>query len=241
MDNTMEALLAQWEAQREIKNLMGRFTRCLLHRTAGEIPGRFWSSREDISLGTNEGWYLGQRSVARYFDHFDTVTALTDGIMKALFPEIPPEQYGIGYLDMKSLSTDLVEVAGDGNSAKGMWGCAGQKVEYTAAGPVTFLTYGTYAVDFVQENGQFRILHMQYLEELCHRQGEKWWEPEAPLPEHPAFRPVKDCLPPEPDVPVRLWEGYHPERKRPLLPRLPEKYETLEETFSYGPSEEVWL
>lgn len=241
MEHTMEALLSQWEAQREIKNLMGRLTRCFLHRTTGEIPDRFWSRREDISLGTNDGWYLGKTSVARYFEHFDKVTACTDRIMKELFPEIPRDQYGIGYLDMQSLSTDLVEVAGDGNSAKGMWGCAGQKVEYTTAGPVTFLTYGTFAVDFVLEDGQFRILHMQHLEEICHRQGEKWWEPETPLPEHPGFSVLKDCQMPEPDVPLPLWEGYHPSRKRPMLPPLPEKYETLTETFSYGPSEEVWL
>lgn len=231
----------RWEAQREIKNLMGRYTRALLHKEEGQIPARFWSRREDVCLGLNEGWYCGQESLNGYYSYFVQVRETTDAIMKGLFPQISPESEGIGYLEMKSLSTDLVEVAGDGQSARGMWNCAGQKVEYTAAGPVTYLTYGTYAVDFVLEEEGFRILHMQYLEEICHPQGEKWWQEERKRPAMTEFAPLEELEPPKPDVPQQLWEKYSSQRKLPKLPSLPEPYETLEDTETYGISREVWL
>lgn len=241
MNPVLEKRLFQWECQREIKNLMGRYTRALLHKEEQTIPEQFWSSREDITLGINEGWYCGQKSIGSYYKYFSQVTSTTDAIMKKLFPQISPEAHGIGYLEMKSLSGDLVEVSGDGLSAKGMWNCAGQKVEYTLAGPMTFLTYGTYAVDFVREAEGFRILNMQYLEEICHPQGEKWWQPPAQRPEMDAFAALRSMTPPAPDIPEQLWQRYDPERKMAALPPMPEPYETFSDTFSYGISQEVWL
>lgn len=240
MENCMTAV-ARWEAQRQVKNLMGRYTRALLHKEEGEIVSRFWSRREDVCLGLNAGWYCGRESLRGYYDHYALVTETTDAIMKRLFPQISPESKGIGYLEMKSLSSDLVEVAGDGQSARGMWNCAGQKVAYTAAGPVTYLTYGTYAVDFVLEEDGFRILNMQYLEEICHPQGEKWWQEEIARPAMAEFAPLEGLECPAPDVPQPLWEKYSVTRKQPLLPALPEPYETLEDTDTYGISQEVWL
>lgn len=240
MENCMTAV-ARWEAQREIKNLMGRYTRALLHKEEGSIVSRFWSNREDVCLGVNDGWYCGRGSLQAYYDYFETLTETTDAIMKKLFPQIAPDARGVGYLEMKSLSTDLVEVAGDGESAKGMWNCAGQKVEFTQAGPVTYLTYGTYAVDFVREDGAFRILNMQYLEEIKHPQGEKWWKEETVRPAMPEFAVLKELECPRPNVPQLLWENYDTARILPKLPPLPEPYETFGETFSYGIFQEVWV
>lgn len=238
---TDQQLVGIWEDQREIKNLMGRYTRALLHKEEEEILGRFWSRREDISLGLNDGWYLGRDSIGGYYQYFAEKTALTDRLVKARFHGVKEiqEGKGIGYLPMKALSTDLVEVSGDGKTAKGMWGCSGQKTEFTPAGPVTYLTFGTYAVDFVREDGEFKVLHMQYLEEICHPQGEKWWEPEQVRPELPEFAELKESIPPEPDVKMVLWEKFRPGRGLRKLPQLPEPYETYSETFSYGYPGEV--
>ncbi len=231
-----EALVSIWEDQREIKNLMGRYTRALLHKEEEEIPERFWSSREDISLGVNGGWYLGRKSVGKYYQYFSDKMALTDSLVASRFGGLKELQgaKGIGYLEMKALSTDLVEIAGDGKTAKGMWTCSGQVPEFTASGPVTHLTFGTYAVDFIREDGTFKIWHMQYLEEINHPQGEKWWESVRQRPELPEFQTLKDIQPPKPDVETVLWEKWFPGRGICELPPMPEAYETFEETFSYG-------
>ena len=236
-----EKRISRWEDQREIKNLMGRFTRALLHKEEREILTRFWSSREDICLGLNDGWYLGRESVGGYYAYLAEKMALSDELIKARFHGLAELQNakGIGYLEMKALSTDLVEVAEDGCTAKGMWGCSGQLPEFTTSGPVTNLTFGTYAVDFVREDGEFKILHMQYLEEIHHPQGEKWWQPEQQRPELPEFAQMEGVVLPEFDVNVKLWEIFQSGRGiHPMLPP-PEPYDTFANTFSYGYSGEV--
>ena len=53
---TTEQLVQRWEDQRNIKNLMGKYCNIVILNREGEIPERFWSAREDISLGFNEGF-----------------------------------------------------------------------------------------------------------------------------------------------------------------------------------------
>ena len=43
-------LVQRWEDQRNIKNLMGKYCNIVILNRRGEIPERFWSAREDISL-----------------------------------------------------------------------------------------------------------------------------------------------------------------------------------------------
>lgn len=236
-----EKQIEQWEAQREIKNLMGRYTRALLHKEEGTILERFWSKREDISLGCNEGWYLGRDSIGAYYKLMEEKMELTDELVKARFHGLPEVQAarGIGYLPMYALSSDLVEVAEDGASAKGIWSVSGQDTEYDVSGPVTKLLFGTIAGDFVREEGEFRILHLVYFEEIRHPQGEKWWEEPKKRQSLPEFEALKQEKSIEPDVKISLYEKWRPGRGLAQTIPLPEPYDTLEHTFSYGYTGEV--
>ena len=236
-----ERLVALWEDRQAIRNLMGRYVRALLHKEEGSVTEAFWSSRDDVALGLSDGWYLGRESLKDYYGHFEKVTTLTDEIMKGLFPEKTESGRGFGYLELKALSTDVIEVAGDRETAKAMWNSAGQKAVFTAAGPVTYLTYGTFAADLVREDGLWKLWHLKYLEEISHPQGEKWWEEAKKRPEMTEFSTLSALTPRLPDIPQILFEGYDPQRELPMLPPLPEKYETFNETFTYGPVGEVWL
>lgn len=231
-----EKQIERWEAQREIKNLMGRYVRALLHKEEGSILHRFWSHREDISLGRNEGWYLGRDSIENWYRQLEKRMEQTDQCMKKRFGGVQEVQQGrgIGYLPMQALSSDLVELAQDGESARGMWACSGQDTEFTTAGPVTMLTFGTYGVDFVREEDGFRILHMQYLEEIRHPQGEKWWNPPEKRPPMPEFADLAGWAMPEPDVKTTLYTKWEKGRKPRLMLALPEPYDTLTDTISYG-------
>ena len=53
---TSQQLVGIWEDQRELKNLMGKLCYTILLKQEDQMLSRFWSTREDISLGTNEGW-----------------------------------------------------------------------------------------------------------------------------------------------------------------------------------------
>lgn len=237
-------LVGIWEDQRDIKNLMGRFTRCLMHKEEGEIFDRFWSSRDDICLGVNDGWYCGSDSIKRYYRAAEEKRRITDRIIRNRFPavmrELPEAAYGFGYMELKSLSSDLVVIAEDGATAQGMWQCAGEMVEFSEVGPVSYLTFGTYAVDFIRENDQWRIWHMRYMEEIKHPQGEKWWEPAKVRTAFPEFAELAEFEMPAPDQREILWQYFTLDRAPQTLPHLPHEYASFHDNISYGIRKEAF-
>ena len=153
---TTEQLVQRWEDQRNIKNLMGKYCNIVILNREGEIPERFWSAREDISLGFNEGFYVGQTAVNGYYAAVKRRNLLVAQLLQKRFPEqlggkSDEEIYGIGPFKVKPLSSPLIEVAGDGETAKGLWTCQGAHNEVGTSGPVANWTWGYFAVDFIRE------------------------------------------------------------------------------------------
>ncbi|MCD7846252.1 MAG: nuclear transport factor 2 family protein [Oscillospiraceae bacterium] len=241
--HSREQTLNRWEELREIKNLIGRFSMDLFHKNEDSIFREYWSCSDQVCLGVNNGWYLGAESVASHFQSLADRTACADLIIRTRFPSLTehlsPQEKGLGSMDVYSLSTDLVTIAEDEQTAKGMWTCAGQKVEYSAAGPYGQWFFGIFAVDFINENNSWKIWHMQYLEEIKTPQGKTWWEEAQTEVSIPDFAPLKSKVPPSPDVEVCLCEYYGSKRPFPKYPLPPEQYSTFSETFSYGFSQEV--
>ena len=66
---TSEQLVGIFEDQRDLKNLMGKLCYTILLKQEDQMLSRFWSAREDICLGTNQGWYLGREAVGGYLRH----------------------------------------------------------------------------------------------------------------------------------------------------------------------------
>ena len=62
------ALLERLEWRREIRNVMGRISHDYAVKQEGEVYRRYFSRREDVTLGLNEGGYRGAEAVAGYFD-----------------------------------------------------------------------------------------------------------------------------------------------------------------------------
>lgn len=239
-----EALVGRWEERREIKNLMGRYAVSFLLKKEKTMFVDFWSSREDVSMGLNNGWYVGQEAISGWFATIDKNTALKAKLLKADLPEQLGDQdeqalYGIGDFDVKPLGTPVIELADDLQTAKGIWYSQGSKADVTEAGPVSYWTFGVFAVDFIYEDGTWKIWHLQYLEDIKCLCGQSWAKPQTPFPALPAYAALKDAALPEPTVKVTLREYYSPNRPMAKLPRLPEPYPTFADTFSYGYEKEV--
>lgn len=239
-----EELIGIWEERREIKNLMGRYAVSFLLKKEKTMFQDFWSSREDISMGLNDGWYVGREDVSEWFAAIDRATALKAKLLKEDLPdklanEDDAKLYGIGDFDVKPLGTPVIELADDLKTAKGVWYSQGSKADVTESGPVSYWTFGVFAVDFVNENGAWKIWHLQYLEDIKCLCGQSWAEPEKPFPELPAYAALGDCKLPEPTVKVKLREYYTPSRPLAKLPPLPVPYSTFAETFSYGYEKEA--
>ena len=124
--NQTEQLVQQWEDQRTIKNLMGKYVNLVLLNREQEILSRFWSAGDDLCLGFNDGYYVGRRAVEDYYRAVEARNLLVAKTLQKKFPQqlgdkSDQEIYGIGPFKVEPLYSPLIEVAGDGQTAKGLW------------------------------------------------------------------------------------------------------------------------
>lgn len=125
-NRSVEDLVGRWEERREIKNLMGRYAVSFLLKKEATMFADFWSRREDVSMGLNNGWYLGPDAISAWFSAIDQATALKAKLLQADLPDKLGDQdlaslYGIGDFDVKPLGTPVIELAEDLQTAKGIW------------------------------------------------------------------------------------------------------------------------
>lgn len=236
---TSEQLVGIFEDQRDIKNLMGKVCNTILLKREREMVESFWSSREDICLGTNQGYYNGAKAVKGYYQAVHDHTVEATEFLKKAFPDrmgklTEREQFGAGSMDVKPMDTAVVEIAEDGETAKGIWYSRGTYNDITPQGPVAFWDYAVFACDFVREDGTWKIWHMLRLSDIVVPGGKSWGVQYEPYPDLPEFQGAKPFQPPAPNVPKALFTAYYPGRPFSPLPEPPVPYRTFSETFSYG-------
>lgn len=239
-----EQLVGIFEDQRDLKNLMGKVCYTILLKQEDKMVERFWSAREDICLGVNRGYYVGREAVKGYYDAVYRHTVSCTEFLKKAFPDrmeklSPEEQFGAGSMDVKPMDTAVVEVAGDGETARGIWYSRGTYNDITPQGPVAFWDFAVFACDFVREDGGWKILHMLWLSDIVVPGGKSWGEEYEPYPDLPEFAGAKGFEAPVPTVQKTLHEAYYPGRPFMPLPEPPVPYETFAETFSYGYEKEA--
>ena len=236
----IEHLVERWEDRRDVKNQMGKFVHYLLLKKEADIVDDLWSKREDICYGVNTGWYAGREEVKNYFGWFPGYTKKVAAALKAKFPEklegkTDEEIFGIGLMELKSVSNYVIEVAEDGETAKAYCCIFGFNTTVDTRGPISNWILGTVCFDFVYEDGAWKILHMQYLEDINKAAGTDWGarEPKT-FPDLNEFECLRGESAPEPSVRTVLHESYSGTRKATKLPPLPVPYRTFADTFSYG-------
>ncbi len=238
MQSNIEYLVERWEDQRTVKNLMGKYVNCLLLNRQGEIFDAFFSSREDVCLTFNDGSYIGAEAVKRYYDAVVERNRLSAKLLQDRLPEklggrSEDEIYGIGPFQVKPLTAPVVEVAEDGQTAKGLWFCLGCSAEVTSRGPEANWTWGYFAGDFVYED-DWKIWHLQYLNDVDSLCGQSWGREITPYPELPEFAALKDFAYPPYTLAENVRALYSVDRPLTAAPRIPEPYDTFANTFSYG-------
>jgi hypothetical protein len=186
-----------------------------------------------------------------------------DAIVKA-YPEIKniPENRGVGHeWAMHTQTTPIIEIAGDGQTAKGVWYSPGIGLFPKVGNDGSVIVRGTffwemYGVDFAKEDGKWKIWHLQTFYDytpslpssMTERLGKGPSTGSAPAGGAKAGAQPKEAAPvvesmeaqsvqtlPEGYIknPVK-YENWSPTRKPQMdNPRLPESYYTFSETFSY--------
>ena len=148
-------------------------------------------------------------------------------------------------------TTPVIEIAGDGKTAKGIWYSPGVVMNFTGqkdkdGNPLAQGTWfwEKYGADFVKEDGKWKIWHIQMYYEFTPPVGfeSKWTNPnttrgamreaaEQSDEEQVASMGMQlpDATRPNPN-PYAEWG---PERVNEIRPELPVPYYTFSETFSY--------
>lgn len=236
-----EELADRWMDLRDIQNLMGKYVYYKQLKDETKLVSDFWSKRDDITLGVNNGYYKGEEAIRGYYNAVDTNTRIRTEHMKNLFPKhfkdkTLEEMHGVGSIEVDALTTCVLELSEDGETAKGLWYVLGEDTNIHPEGPYSYLAYGYIAGDFVREGDDWKVWHLLDIEDLNTPVGFNWTKPiEAPeiLPE---FAALKDKLieMPEPTVKTQVHKAYRVDRPTAPLVRIPEPYVSFKDTFSYG-------
>jgi len=240
MNYSTEQLTERWEAQRSIKNLMGKYANCVILNREQDIFDLFWAkNHDDLSLGFNDGLYRGSEAVKGYYSAVRDRNALVASLLQKRFPDVlggmsEEEIYGIGPFKVKPLACPVIEIAADFKTAKGLWYCQGAYNEVETCGPVAHWTWGYFAVDFVRDGDNWYLWHLLYLNDVDCLCGQSWGKVPQPLPDLPEFAPLAVFHAPAYTESKTLRELYSPNRPLIAAPRFPVPYDTFAHTFSYG-------
>lgn len=191
------------------------------------------------TLGVNNGYYKGYEAIMEYYTAWHELQALRTKLVKDANPEefadkSLEEMYGAGSLDVNNLTTPIIELADDRKTAKGLWYYWRGDTNYEANGINTNHKMGWLAIDFVCEDGAWKIWHMLEAEDLDFRAGTTWVETAEPMPVDPAYAAIGEFQFPQPNVPMNVYEKWHDRRKNVDFPGVPKPYDTFADTFSYG-------
>ena len=232
-----ELIRRVWDIE-DIRNMMGRRAFYAANELRREELLDFWVTapeyRNTASFGSNWGYYIGMDAVSNYYvvkhdkdrkAHLESLAAFDPSV------EYKDENLGLGCMSIHPVSTPLVELAGDGKTAQGLWYTFGQETVSRPDGTaLANWIYHRTAADFVKENGQWRIWHMLVIYDFSNEAGTD--VSELPVFYEPGANPLEQEFG-NPTIPMlthdstyNWWDGY---------PREPSPYYTFSPEMGYGP------
>ena len=190
----------------EIENLMGKYAYLHTARKHLDTMELFALNRDDIWVDVNGiGLFEGPEGIKRFF--YDFHLAL-DGDAKGQFNE-------------HMQTTPVIEVAKDGQTARGIWMSPGVETRRKKGKLQAYWCWGKYAVDFIKENGLWRFWHFTITTEIFSEYERSWVD-------HNSISVGQETG--KPDKPSRVeFVLYSPDYRSSLIPVPPEPYKTYKE------------
>lgn len=178
-------------------------------------------------MGVWEGWDQVYAFYAQ--TKLDAAQSALD-VISGIYPEVKniPANLGIGTeWAIHMQTTAIIEIAGDGKTAKGIWYSPGNANSAVIKDDGTIGKSGMwfmekYGADFVKENGRWKLWHIQmYYDNTPESWGDTGQTIGMPASPSPSYE--------NPD-PYQAWT---PTTLQRIQPQFPEPYYTFSETFSY--------
>ena len=170
-----ERIRRVWDIE-EIKDLMCRRSFYYANNDRRGELNNCWVAepkhRKSASFGSNWGYYVGMDEISNWYvvQHDEKMKAA----LKAINAEKPEIAYteanqGRGCYFYQPMSTPMVVLSGDGETAKGMWYSIGNDSVYSGGEEAECRwKNGRVAADFVKENGEWKIWHLHmYTDFMC--------------------------------------------------------------------------
>jgi hypothetical protein len=218
----------------KIQNLMGRYE--YLH-TAGMnvelVDGCFALRTPGVRVelptwGIYEGPEGVKKAYAGIFDHLYHMHAEE---MKKLYPGVEFKKERAGAMVQHSLTTPVIEVAGDGKTAKGVWISPGHETMALEGKLTAHWAWAKYGIDFIKEDGTWKIWHL-HVYPIFYTPYEKSWADVEENKEMPDFlKTFPDHL--KATRPCTYEAAYNRKYVPEYIPAPPEPYETFDETTAY--------
>ncbi len=196
-----------WDTQ-QIRNLMGKYEyyhTAHMHLKTVEL---FALEEKGVMVDNSSlGVYKGEEGIKKFFLHFHEAL---DGDKR-------------GALCIHTLTTEVIEVAKDGRTAKGLWFSPGLETRTSMkTGKLeAYWVWGKYAVDFIKVNGEWKFWHF-YITDHIHSEYNQSWV---------SGGDAKGEVLTNPNIPVSDGPSRYPGTKyttefiEQLVPPIPEPYD----------------
>jgi hypothetical protein len=131
----------------------------------------------------------------------------------------------VGMIAFHLMANPIIEVAGDGKTAKGVWVASGMIAmkDHMTGKPIASWEWNRYGIDFIKEDGKWKLWH-HHVFDLFRVGWDDKWEQQFSSKE---VLNMKTDFPPTP-----LDDAYSPDTELPYIPP-PEPYETFDPNLVY--------
>jgi hypothetical protein len=221
--DSLAARLERAEAINAAQNLMGKYSYYHTASKHKECLDLFAMKTPDVRVEMVWGVYKGAESIKRLYPGFHAWA----------------DDDGIGRMFLHTMTTQVIEVAKDGKTAKGVWVSPGVETMPKDRKMTTDTKIDTrwswikYAADFIKEDGEWKIWHLHVYGLFSAPPGKDWQD--VPF-DYDKIVKYGQTLPVEfrPDAPptTRLWK-YQRTVRPELVPAPPLPYTTFDPATAY--------
>ena len=206
----------------EIQNLMGTYPYYGMAGLHWERNENMWAKKAPGGVKIN----LGEQGYWEGPDALQKVGLLPKGPEDYEKRVIPP-----GMMAFHIPVCPVIQVAGDGKTAKGVWfglGLLAMKDRKTEE-PTGAWEWDKYGIDFIKEDGKWKVWH-QHIYRVLHgwKVDDKWT---AQFTREEPDLSERNMAPPT--GPAYDDNPYTPDTVQQFIPKLPEPYETWDDSMAY--------
>ena len=202
----LEKEVERLQAYNEIQTLVGKYVVLHTPQSMARTPEEVFALKQpDVSVEVAMwGIFVGPEQV------------------KKVYGSMEEGQTKIGSMFEHQFTTPMIEVAGDGKTAKGLWYSPGHETPIVDGKPQAKWCWGRYSGDFIKEDGKWKIWHFHFYDTFMIPFEKSWVDTPQPGPEI-VSRGLRDM---KPDKPTTYRSSYWPTAAREPYPSWPEPYQT---------------